>query len=418
MPEAATLAVSGPPHTGPRVAMVAGLLASAGVPLYIHLPRFAAELGLSLGVVGLLLLGLRVMDFVQDPLLGWLAQRLPARRQQLATAALLVLGAGFCAIFTLQPGLGGLVLALVAVFTAYSLGTILFYAQCAAIAHPGGNAAHYRIAGWREAGALTGIVIAAVLPGALGSAFGTLAGYAGFGMVLALAAPLVLFATAPIWTASGAPAPARLDPRAFLEAGAGQLLLLALLNAMPVAVTSTLFLFFVEDRLGLPDLAGPYLVLFFLSAGGSAPLWSRLAARFGARRVLLPTMAMAVVAFAGTAMLPVGAAWAFGAITIASGAAIGADLVILPALFAATLARAQLPQAIGFGAWSFATKAALAMAAGIVLPLLQGAGYTPGGTNGADALGALNTAYAILPLLLKLPAMFLVARLPKGNHDV
>ena len=395
---------------GGSVFAVAALLASAGVPLYIHLPRFAAELGYSLGAVAGLLLALRALDFLQDPALGLLVDRYPRQRRGLAITALIGLGAGFVAVFTLQPGLPGLVAGLVLVFTAYSLGTILFYGQGAALAGREGRA-HYRLAGLREAGTLAGIIAAAVLPEVLSRGLGPLAGYAGFGLVLggtALAAAVISrrFWT-PVVTARQA-----LPLRPFLHAGGGRLLAIALLNTMPVAITSTLFLFFVEDRLQLPGRAGLFLVLFFAAAGLSAPLWSRLAGRFGARRVLIPAMVLAILAFIGAALLPAGAASGFAAICIASGAALGADMVILPALFAATLTGAGLPAGTAFGAWSFVAKLSLALAAATVLPTLQFAGFEPGGENDARALGALNLAYAVLPCLLKLPAIALVARLP------
>ena len=409
MPEAAVLA-AGPDRTGPRVALVAAFLASAGLPLYIHLPGFAAELGLPLATIGALLLAIRVFDCVQDPALGLLAERWRDRRGMLAALSLAALGLGMAAIFLGQPGLAGLTGAMVLVFTAYSLGTILFYSQGVALAGGEGSAGHYRLAGWRETGTLAGILAAAILPAAVGAEYGPRAGYAALGAAAVLVLPAVLFFGAPIWTVAG-PAPDRLRLADLLTAGAGRLILLALVNALPVAVTSTLFLFFVNDRLGLPDLAGPFLALFFLAAGLTAPLWSRLAARHGARRVLLPAMAVSVLAFAGTAALPEGAALAFAAITLASGAALGADMVILPALFARRLERDRLPAALGFGAWAFAAKLALALAAGTVLPALQLAGFRPGGPNDAAALSALNAAYAILPLILKLPAIWMVARL-------
>ncbi len=173
---------------GGRVFTVAALLACAGVPLYIHLPRFATELGYSLGTVAGLLLALRALDFLQDPMLGLLVDRFPRQRRGLAMLALIGLGAGFVAVFTLQPGLPGLAAGLVLVFTAYSLGTILFYGQGAALAGPGGGQAHYRLAGLREAGTLAGIIAAAVLPELLARGLGPLAGYAGFGLLLAGAA--------------------------------------------------------------------------------------------------------------------------------------------------------------------------------------------------------------------------------------
>jgi len=396
---------------GGSVFAVAALLACAGVPLYIHLPRFAAELGYGLGAVAGLLLALRALDFLQDPALGLLVDRYPRQRHGLAILALVGLGAGFVAVFTLQPGLPGLVAGLVLVFTTYSLGTILFYGQGAALAGPGGGRAHYRLAGLREAGTLAGIIAAAVLPEALSRGLGPLAGYAGFGLVLGGAALAAALISRRFWRPVMTERQS-LPLRPFLRAGGGRLLAIGLLNTMPVAITSTLFLFFVEDRLELEGRAGLYLVLFFAAAGASAPLWSRLAARFGARRVLIPAMLLAIISFIGAALLPAGAAWSFAAICLASGAALGADMVILPALFATTLTGAGLPAGTAFGAWSFVAKLSLALAAAVVLPALQWAGYAPGTGNSAAALGALNLAYAVLPCFLKLPAIALVARLP------
>ena len=56
-----------------------------------------------------------------------------------------------------------------------------------------------------------------------------------------------------------------------------------------------------------------------------------------------------------------------------------------------------------FGWWNFAVKLNLALAAGLALPLLALAGYTPGARN-AQALQALTLAYCILPCVLKLLA--------------
>ena len=65
----------------PGYAVFAGLLAMAGLPLYIHAPKFYVDTyGVSLAALGLVLGGLRFLDFVQDPLLGWLAARTRAAR--------------------------------------------------------------------------------------------------------------------------------------------------------------------------------------------------------------------------------------------------------------------------------------------------------------------------------------------------
>jgi len=396
------------------VPAVAAFLASAGIPLYIHLPSFAAELGIGLGTIGYVLFGLRALDFIQDPLLGRLIDKYPAYRARFAAVAFLGMGLGFLIAFVMQPGLFGLISGLVLVFTTYSLGTILFYGQGAAVVGDSAESEHLRFAGRRETGALAGILAAAILPGLLGASFGALQGYALFGLTLVIASLVIWRLSKPFWTPMPNASFARQSLRDLLQPKIMQLLFIGLLNALPVAVTSTLFLFFVKDRLQLPDHSGVFLLLFFITAGISAPFWSTVSARFGARKVLLFAMSLAILSFVGAFMLPVGAAWRFGVISAISGAALGADMVILPALFSSVLMTTGVSTGIGFGVWAFAAKISLALAAAIVLPVLQYAGFSPTGANTGAALQTLNFLYAILPCGLKLIALVFVARLPKS----
>ena len=65
----------------PARSLFAGAAAAAGLPIYIHAPKAYADLhGVGLGALGAALFGLRLLDFVQDPALGWLAERARARR--------------------------------------------------------------------------------------------------------------------------------------------------------------------------------------------------------------------------------------------------------------------------------------------------------------------------------------------------
>ncbi len=124
-----------------------------------------------------------------------------------------------------------------------------------------------------------------------------------------------------------------------------------------------MFLFFVESRLNAPEMAGPFLLLFFLSAALAAPLWGRAAERFGAKQVLLIAMFLAILAFASAVTLGTGDVWAFGLICVASGAALGADMTLLPALFARRMELISPGASEGFGLWSFVSKFTLALAA-------------------------------------------------------
>ncbi|MEO0693811.1 MAG: MFS transporter, partial [Pseudomonadota bacterium] len=193
---------------------------------------------------------------------------------------------------------------------------------------------------------------------------------------------------------------------------ARRLLLIALVNATPVAVTSTLFLFFVESRLAAPGWDGPLLLLFFLAAAVSAPFWGKAAARYGAKQALLAGMAIAIASFAFAAFLGPGDTLAFAVICLASGAALGADLTLLPAIFARRMARIAPDAGQAFGLWSFVSKFTLAFAAVTLLPLLDLAGFQAGATNPAEALTMLTILYALVPCALKLIAIALLAATP------
>lgn len=402
----------------PRVSLYALMLAAAGIPLYIHLPRFASvELGLSLATIGTVLLVIRLVDLVQDPAIGWSIDRWPGAQGAFALAAAAGLATGFPLLFWLAPGPWAgwqLVAVLVWLFTAYSLGSILLYGRSATLAISTAPPELLRLAAWRESGMLAGVVIAAVAPSVFAALGAKAQGYPAFGLLLGAISVVTAVLTLAIWRRPPIPAQA-LSLSGLTRSGALRLLIIALVNSLPVAITSTLFLFFVEDRLLLAGLAGPLLVLFFLAAGASVPLWTRVSLKLGPKATLLIAMPLAVAGFVGAALLPAGSLIPFALICLVSGAALGADMVILPVLFATALSRAGLNAGTAFGIWSFAGKLGLALAAFTVLPLLDASGFVPGQSNSAAALSALNLSYAVLPCLLKLAAFALVLRLPSKD---
>ena len=401
----------------PKVSLYAMMLAAAGIPLYIHLPRFAStELGIGLGTLGVILLLIRLIDLVQDPLLGWMIDRWPRLQMVFGLGALGGLAVGFPLLFSLHQGVGfgELIAVLVLLFSSYSLGMILLYGRSATLAHTPSAPELLRLAAYREGGMLAGVILAAAAPQVFVLMGAIDQGYPAFGLFLATLAVGVVVLTFPIWQRVPRPS-ARLSLRGLWQSGGTLLLTIALINGLPVAITSTLFLFYVEDHLNLPQLAGPFLILFFLSAGLSVPIWSALSRQIGARRALLISMPLAIVAFVGAGFLGSGNAVGFFLICLASGAALGGDMVLLPAMFSVALTRAGLNAASAFGFWSFAGKLGLALAAFIVLPLLEQVGYVPSANNSSTALGWLVASYALLPCLLKLGALALVLALPKKD---
>lgn len=395
----------------PSYSLFAALLAAAGLPIYIHAPKFYVdEFGVSLAALGAVLFGLRLLDVVQDPLLGWLAEKTRDRRGVAVAVGCAVMAGAMIALFAVPPLLPPLLwfgLTLTFVFSAFSFLTINFYAQGVIKADALTGKGHLRLARWRESGALAGVCLASVAPVALGAVMQQ--PFAGFAVGFAVLAFAAVIAMRAEWSTAGIAASTGFGA-VLKDPLARRLLLIAMVNAAPVAVSSTLFLFFVESKLQAPGFEGPLLLVFFLSAALAAPVWGALAERFGARNVLLIAMILAIGAFGLTLTLGPGDWLLFAAICVASGATLGADLTLLPAIFASRMAQISPSASEGFGLWSFVSKLTLAFAAVSLLPMLESVGFQSGSAeNPQEALVLLTLLYAAVPCALKLIAIALLA---------
>ncbi len=402
------------PHAaGPAIGVLAGVrygalaaaLSFVALPLYVVLPgHYAGRFGVSLAALGVVLLSARALDAVVDPWLGrWIDRALARSRRdslRLAAAAAAVLLVGFLALFFPPPLTAAALLVwcaatLVVTYLGYSTLAVLHQAWGARL---GGDApTRARVASWREGLALAGVLLASVMPGWLGL------GATGFALALLLVAGLWALTQAP-FRAGVALVGTVDDWRLPLRtADFRALLALYMANGVASAIPATLVLFFIRDRLQAATHEGLLLGLYFAAAAVSFPLWLRWIARFGLRSGWLAGMALAIVSFAGAAWLGAGDVAAFAAVCVGSGVALGADLAAPSALLTGVIQRAghgQLHEGRYVGWWTAATKLNLALAAGLVLPVLDRLGYRPG-TQDADALQALTWAYCLLPCMLK-----------------
>ena len=392
----------------PAYAGFGAVLSAAGLPIYIYAPKYYADTyGVSLTALGAILFGLRLFDVVQDPVLGWISERLTKGKAAIISAVSLLLALSMIGLFAVPPPINPAIwfaITITGLFSAFSFLTINFYAQGVMKAGPTGQV---RLAAWRETGALLGVCVAAVAPTVLMDLSDDPFGVFAYGFAAAtLAATLFIW---PEWTGRSTAAPAQIR-EIIADSSTRRLLILALVNATPLAVSSTLFLFFVEARLDATGWEGPLLVLFFLAAALSSPLWSAAAIRWGEKRVLLVAMVLAIIAFGFAASLGAGDAGLFAVICVVSGATIGADLTLLPAMFARRMAQVSPNGGQGFGLWSLVSKFTLAFAAVLLLPLLERAGFSAGeASQPASALATLTLLYAVLPIMLKVAAIALLA---------
>lgn len=399
-----------------RYAVLGMVIAFAGPPIYIHTPKVYGDLhGLSLGVMGAIFLGLRLFDFLQDPLLGWAIARYPQKQKLFTLGFALMFGIGMLMLFSPNPSINtGLWLAasLFLVFTGFSGLQILYYSMGLGIAERE-NMSHAKIAAWRETAILVGICTACVVPTVLALMFAPLRAYWVYALLFSGTLLVALFLSRSVWHYAIPQEGTKLSLAPFkTHKTLRWLAFIGIINSIPTGITSTLFLFYVEDRLGSTFHAGPMLLVFFLSAALASPFWGYLASKMSAKTALMTGMVLVTPAFILAATLNTGDFTAFYIICIASGIALGADMTILPAILSNELAQSGMKSSLAFGLWGFITKLSFALGAAIALPTIAMFGYSPGIENSEPALRGLALTYALIPCILKLVAVGFIAISP------
>ncbi|QKJ67421.1 MFS transporter [Deefgea piscis] len=399
-------------------------LAMAALPVYVQIPAYySGQLGLALGLTGWVLFLARLVDTFQDPLLGRWIDRLNGNVSTWFWGSAALLALAFLGLWLPPVPTGNtmylalwLAAMLIAAYTAHSMLNIAYLTWGARI-DAGATPSDQGLLGaaaWREGAGLLGVILASVIPSwimsrpaaALNS---NLSYYSiAFAAVLLLAV-WVLLKFAPTWQRAKdtATAASWRATWALMKAHQGfrQLLPPYFLNAISVAIPSTLALFFINDRLQAPSYAGAFLASYFIAAAIGLPLWVMAAKKIGVLCAWRWGMVLAIVAFCSAATLGAGDIIAYLIVCIAAGLALGADLALPPVLLAKLIRHDHSPASY-FGVWTLLGKLALALS-GLALPALAALDYQPGSPAGP----ALAWVYAGVPCAFKLAAFLLLTRI-------
>jgi len=396
-------------------------LAMLGLPLYIYLPSFYADdLGLGLGVVGAVLLVARLWDVGVDLGIGELSDRIHTRfgrRRPWLVLALPLICLSVALLFRPAAPVGwpyllGWTMALYLGWTMFLLPYGAWGAELSADYHE-----RSRISGARETATVLGTLLAVTLPALLGGGQGEALNALGLA-ILVLLPPAVAIAVATVPETPPGPR----QRQSFVEGYRvlarnrpfRRLILAYLCNGIANGLPATLFLMFVQYRLGLPDWAGGLLLLYFLSGIVSVPLWLRVSRTMGKHRAWVLAMALNCLAFAGVPFIPEQGLYWFVAVCLGTGLCLGADLALPSSMWADvvdwdTAEMGTERAGLLFALWGVATKLALALAVGIAFPLLDLAGFVPQQAAGGEGLLVLALLYAWVPVLFKTVAIALVA---------
>ena len=391
------------------------------VPVFTLLPVFyAGHAGIGLALTGMMLFLSRALDVITDPVIGYLTDRAgPAGLKRLLLAGALIGAPALVLLLSPPDGAGALWLFLCSalLYLGWTLVQIPYLAWGARLSP------HYhertRLTASRETAVIVGILLSGSLPALLvlflldEAQRLSLIGW--FAVALGIPAFTLLLRGVP-----APPAPAAADSswrgltqnRLFLR-----LLTAWFLNALANAIPAILFPLYCASVLGTDEQTRNLLLgLYFTSAVIGIPLWLNLSRRLGKHRAWAVAMLLTCPAFAVAAFLSPGQTGIFAVVCLLTGLCLGADMALPPAIQADVAdwdrLRFRRNRTAGlFSLWNMATKLALALAAGLLLPTLAALGIEEA-TPSATALTALAMIYALLPCVFKLTAIAMVSNLP------
>jgi GPH family glycoside/pentoside/hexuronide:cation symporter len=391
-------------------------LAFAGLPLYLHIPDYyTREMGVHLGIMGVALLFLRLLDTIQDPFFGYICDRWPHKKLSFLCLGFFSLLVGMGALMYGPPSFISTLLWLIISLLMASAGLSILSINLTAI---GGlwksdNIIRIRISSWRECFGLIGLLIAAMLPPVL-QKFTTISeSFQTFYMIffiLMVSSGILFyrfFINLPLQKSAYKKDFSQsflIFPSLFKEQKS--FYVACFLTHLAASFPAVLFLFFVRDYLQAGELTGGFLALYFFSGVIFMPLWVKVARFIGAEKAWLISIILACTVFIWAFFINPDQVTIFSIICVLSGIALGADLALPPALLARkiTASNSEAHATQNYALLNLMPKLALAFASGIAFLVLSQVDFKPGFENTQTALYWVVFLYALLPSVIKAAA--------------
>jgi glycoside/pentoside/hexuronide:cation symporter, GPH family len=405
-------------------------LAMTALPVVLNVSKFYGEtVQLSLYTMGLIFIFARVVDAIQDPLIGLISDRFTRRgpRGRLAFVAMMLplLCGGFYMLFVPPAVVYGsqalisawLMVSLLLVHIGYSGVSISYHSHGAELSDDYNERTKVTVG--REVFGLLGMTFAVVVPITLTQMFGDIPGYAMLGLIFI---PIIIVFSTPTLLWSG---PSVHPPVIHAEGnifGAffsplknplfRRLMLVFVVNGSALGVAVTVMLFYVEHVLmGSKKEAGIILLVYFICGALSVPLWLMLSKRISKAAAWFVGIALTVVAMSCAIFVGPGDFKWFIVVSIFTGIGLGADYGLPPSILADVINAREGGDSKGktgsyFGLWALATKLATAIGAAGSLPVAALLGFNPNKLEYGTT--ALIVVYIVLPVLVKICAGLII----------
>lgn len=403
-------------------------LSFVGLPLYVHVPEYySVHYGISLGVIGFVLLIVRGLDAIQDPWLGHIAQRFAKQRIPLMAVSSMGLVASFYALFhpPVMSSTGLIVWFGAMLFIAtfcFSFLTIVLAALGALWREDYHEKT--RIASVREGLGLIGLLLAASLPVVLQNSMDAATAFTYMATILSL----LLFVSYVVfvqWYHSekiqGASEIISVHQLSLWQqikrtpSSIRQFYLAYGSSMIGSSIPAVLVLFYIRDVIKAPEKAGACLAVYFLSAIFAMPLWNYLAKFYSKTSLWISAMALAATSFLSVMTFGAGDIELYLFVCVITGALLGAELIFPPSILADEVQNhgAESQAFLQFGILNFLSKLALALASALALFLLDIGGYEPQKITTEGTQYLLVGLYGLAPVFFKLTAIFVLLKFLK-----
>lgn len=399
-------------------------------PVIVFIPRYYTnDVGISVGVIGTILLISRVFDVMTDPIMGYISDHTRSRwgrRKPYIALSVPFMMVSIYQLFLPPEDAGAAHLLIWSV--TLSLGTTLmlipYYAWGSELSSDYNERS--RITGARAMSGVFGQLVAQVMPGIACYYFL----FCGTASVLQIVCytMLTVMPICAIVTLWGTPnstisVSSTVPVLKGLKLMAANKPFLQLVSAFTVgsiglSITTPLYMFFIGDVLHAEKQAIYMLAFFYMTNLLSVPIWVKLAGRFGKHRAYMGAFVLIACAHPFYMLLGDGDFWFMLPITIVTGFAAGGFGAALPNSMKAdvidldTLHSGENRAALFFSSWSFVQKLVASLGTALAMFGLAFFDFQSGGNNGPDQIFGVRFLFSTLPSLFYLIAAALMWNYP------
>ncbi len=399
-------------------------LSFVGIPIYLNISDFYAQkFGLSLTLIGFLLIFIRAIDSVQDPIIGYFSDLLSRKkidRKKIIITSSTLLCLAFYLVFNppinLSQNLAILWFAttLTLTYTCFNFVVINFESLAAIFAR--NDQERIAINSSKELLGLIGMILAFILPATFVSLFSF--DSEKIYLFLSISFAALTFLAVLIFATKTTSINANFSKNetsqiSFFTIFKDKKFLICLgiffINSLAVSLPAANLNFYVRNILFAQDKIGWFLSIYFISACLFIPLWKSLSSRFGMIKIWIASIFGSVLTFCFAYFLNQETANYFYLVCFLSGTFLGPDLIMPPAILAKITFHKKEMVSSYFSLWNMTNKLGLMVAASSSLIMLGLAGYHP--TNSVSSgTELLPFFYAALPCLLKILVITLLLK--------